>query len=88
MLEAMPSNTEANIAPLLGLLLVRKVGNINPISFFFQNYMGCIVIIFYLPSVKFHIWHNFQAMSHKFLKITVIAGQITTFRVKVNCCKS
>ena len=33
MLEAMPPNTEANIAPLWGLLSVRKVGNINPMSF-------------------------------------------------------
>ena len=29
----MPLNTEANIAPLLGLLSVGKVGNITPISF-------------------------------------------------------
>ena len=33
MLDAMPPNTEANIAPLLGLLFIGRVGNIKPISF-------------------------------------------------------
>ena len=33
MLEAMPPNTEASIAPLLGLFSVGKVGSISPMSF-------------------------------------------------------
>ena len=79
----MPPNTEANIAPLLGLFLVGKVCNISPMSC--QNSVGCDVVIFYLSFVKSNVWHNSQAMSQKFSNIVAIAIQITTVGIKINC---
>ena len=88
MLEAMPPNTEANIAPLLCLWSVGHLGSIFP-YIICQCVIGCAVIVLYLLLVKSCIWCNFHAIFQKFYIVSIGAGiiGITAFKVKFKCHK-
>ena len=89
MLEAIPPNTEANIAPLLCLWSFWEFGQYFP-YFICQCVTGCAVIVLYLLLVKSCVQSGFYAIFQKFniVCVGVSIVNITTFKVKFKCHKS